>query len=60
MIGVALVLGGLIFGRGLAMVFYFLNQRTGAIACAMLGALAVISGMGLQGAAAKLLRSKPQ
>ena len=30
MTGLALVMFGMIFGGGLAMVFYFLNQRTGA------------------------------
>lgn len=60
MTGLALVMFGMVFGGGLAMVFYFLNQRTGAIICAAAGIAAMCAGIYLQAAAAKLLRSKPQ
>ena len=60
MTGLALVMFGMIFGGGLAMVFYFLNQRTGAIICAATGIAVMGAGIYLQAAAAKMLRSKPQ
>ena len=60
MTGLALVMFGMVFGGGLAMVFYFLNQRTGAIVCAAAGIAAMCAGIYLQAAAAKLLRSKPR
>ena len=60
MTGLALVMLGMVFGGGLAMVFYFLNQRTGAIVCAATGIAVMCAGIYLQAAAAKLLRSKPQ
>lgn len=60
MTGLALVMFGMIFGGGLAMVFYFLNQRTGAIICAATGIAVMGAGIFMQAAAAKMLRSKPQ
>ncbi len=60
MTGLALVMFGMIFGGGLAMVFYFLNQRTGAIICAATGVAVMGAGIVMQAAAAKALRSKPQ
>ncbi len=58
MTGLGFVMFGLIFGGGLAMVFYFLGQRTGAIVCVAAGGVAVLVGIVLQARAAKLLRSK--
>ena len=60
MTGLALVMFGMIFGGGLAMVFYFLNQRTGAIVCAAAGIAVMGAGVFMQAAAARMLRSKPQ
>ena len=58
MIGMALVMGGMIFGGGLAMVFYFLGQRPAAMAAGLLGAGFAMAGVWLQISGAKLLRSK--
>lgn len=58
MTGLALVMFGLIFGGGLAMVFYFLNQRSAAIVCAIIGAGVMGAGIYLQAMGARLLRSK--
>jgi hypothetical protein len=58
MTGLALVMAGLVFGGGLAMVFYFLGQRPGAIVSAVIGVGAILLGILMQAAAAKLLRSK--
>jgi len=58
MTGLALVMGGMVFGGGLAMVFYFLGQRPGAIVCAVIGVGAILLGVVMQASAAKLLRSK--
>jgi hypothetical protein len=58
MTGLALVMGGMVFGGGLAMVFYFLGQRTSAIICAAIGAAGVAAGIVMQMQGAKLLRSK--
>jgi drug/metabolite transporter (DMT)-like permease len=58
MTGLALVMGGMVFGGGLAMVFYFLGQRESAIICAAIGGVGVIAGVVMQASAAKLLRSK--
>jgi uncharacterized membrane protein len=58
MTGLALVMFGLIFGGGLAMVFYFLNQRLGAMICVAIGAAVVGVGIVLQIAGGKILRSK--
>ena len=58
MTGLALVMGGMVFGGGLAMVFYFLGQRESAIICAAIGGVGVIVGVVMQASAAKLLRSK--
>ena len=58
MTGLALVMFGLIFGGGLTMVFYFLNQRSGAIVCAIIGAGVMGAGIYLQAMGARLLRSK--
>ena len=60
MTGLAMVMLGMVFGGGLAMVFYFLGQRTGAIICAAGGVAVMGAGIYLQASAAKLLRSKPQ
>jgi len=59
MTGLALVMFGLIFGGGLAMVFYFLNQRPGAIVCVAIGAAVVGVGVVLQVAGGRLLRKQP-
>jgi hypothetical protein len=58
MTGLALVMFGLIFGGGLAMVFYFLNQRPAAIVCMLIGAAVMGAGIAFQVAGGKLLRSK--
>jgi hypothetical protein len=58
MTGMALVMGGMIFGGGLAMVFYFLGQRPAAMAAGLLGAGAAVVGVWLQISGARLLRSK--
>ena len=58
MTGLALVMFGLIFGGGLAMVFYFLNQRPGAMICVTAGAIVVGAGVALQVAGGRLLRRK--
>ena len=42
MTGLALVMGGMVFGGGLAMVFYFLGQRPGAIVSAVIGVGAIV------------------
>ena len=58
MTGLALVMGGMVFGGGLAMVFYFLGQRPGAIVSAVIGVGAILLGILMQASAARLLRSK--
>ena len=58
MTGLALVMGGMVFGGGLAMVFYFLGQRPGAIVSAVIGIGAILLGVVMQASAAKILRSK--
>lgn len=58
MIGAGLVMFGLIFGGGLAMVFYFLNVRPGAIASVAVGGVAIVVGIVMQSRGAKLVRSK--
>jgi uncharacterized membrane protein len=58
MTGMALVMGGLIFGGGLAMVFYFLSVRMGAYVSILIGVVAILIGIWLQVRGAKLLRSK--
>jgi hypothetical protein len=58
MTGLALVMGGMVFGGGLAMVFYFLGQRPGAIVSAVIGVGAILLGILMQASAAKILRSK--
>ncbi len=58
MIGAGLVMFGLIFGGGLAMVFYFLGQRPGAIAAVVAGGVAILVGIVFQSRGAKLIRSK--
>ena len=58
MTGMALVMGGLIFGGGLAMVFYFLNIRPAAMAAGLFGAALAVAGIWLQVSGARLLRSK--
>ena len=59
MTGMGLVMGGLIFGGGLAMVFYFLNVRMGSYVSISIGVVAILAGIWLQMRGAKLLRSKP-
>jgi Kef-type K+ transport system membrane component KefB len=59
MTGLALVMFGLIFGGGLAMVFYFLNQRPGAMICVAAGAALVGVGIVFQIAGGRMLRKKP-
>jgi len=58
MTGLALVMFGLIFGGGLAMVFYFLNQRAGAIVCIGVGAAIVGTGIAFQVVGGRLLRKQ--
>ena len=58
MTGLGLVMGGMVFGGGLAMVFYFLGQRPGAIVSAVMGVGAILLGILMQASAAKILRSK--
>ena len=58
MTGMGLVMGGLIFGGGLAMVFYFLNVRMGSYVSISIGVVAILAGIWLQMRGAKLLRSK--
>ncbi len=58
MTGLAMVMLGMVFGGGLALVFYFLGQRTGAIICAVVGVVVMGAGIYLQTSGAKLLRSK--
>ncbi|MEQ1781921.1 MAG: hypothetical protein ABMA14_11220 [Hyphomonadaceae bacterium] len=60
MTGLAMVMLGMVFGGGLAMVFYFLGQRTGAIICAAAGVVVIGAGIYLQTSGTKLLRNKPQ
>ncbi len=58
MTGIALVMGGLTFGGGLAMVFYFLSIRPAAMAAGLFGAVLAVVGVWLQISGARLLRSK--
>ncbi len=58
MTGMGLVMGGLIFGGGLAMVFYFLSIRPAAMAAGLIGVALAGAGIWLQLTGAKLLRSK--
>lgn len=58
MTGLAMVMLGMVFGGWLAMVFYFLNQRTGAIVCAAAGIAVMGAGIFLQTSGARMLRSK--
>ena len=58
MTGMGLVMGGLICGGGLAMVFYFLNVRMGSYVSISIGVVAILAGIWLQMRGAKLLRSK--
>lgn len=58
MTGMGLVMGGLIFGGGLAMVFYFLSVRMGSYVSISIGVVAILAGIWLQMRGAKLLRSK--
>ncbi len=57
MTGLGLVMGGCVFGGGLAMVFYFLNLRPAAIVAGLLGGAMVIAGIWLQMSGARLLRT---
>ena len=58
MTGLAVVMLGMVFGGGLAMVFYFLGQRTGAVICAAAGVAVMGAGIYLQTTGARMLRSK--
>ncbi|RYY99495.1 MAG: hypothetical protein EON61_18310 [Alphaproteobacteria bacterium] len=58
MTGAGLVMGGLIMGGGLAMVFYFLSIRMGAMVSILFGVAAILVGIWLQMRGAKLLSSK--
>lgn len=58
MTGMGLVMGGLVFGGGLAMVFYFLSIRPAAMAAGLIGVVLAGAGVWLQVAGARLLRSK--
>jgi hypothetical protein len=59
MTGMGLVMGGIILGGGIAMVFYFLSNRPAAMVAGLLAVLAIVAGVVVQFQGAKLLRSKP-
>ena len=58
MTGMALVMGGLIFGCGLALVVCFLHFRPAAVAAGGFGVVLAGAGIWLQVSGARLLRSK--
>ncbi len=58
MIGAGLVMFGMIFGGGLAMVFYFLGQRTPGMFAGIAGAAVVLVGIFIQGAGARAIKGK--
>ncbi len=60
MTGAGLVMAGLILGGGLAMVFYFLSIRMGAMVSILIGVVAILIGIWLQMRGAKLLRAPPR
>lgn len=56
MLGAGLVMFGMIFGGGLAMVFYFLNLRLHGMVVGLLGAGVVLGGIFIQGAGARAVK----
>lgn len=58
MIGAGLVMFGMIFGGGLAMVFYFIGQKPGAIAAIAAGGVAILAGIVIQARGARMIRRK--
>lgn len=56
MLGAGLVMFGMIFGGGLAMVFYFLGQRTPGMFTGLAGAAVVLAGIFIQGAGARAVK----
>jgi hypothetical protein len=58
MIGAALVMFGMIFGGGLAMVCYFMNLRTVGMFVGVGGAAVVLVGIFIQGAGARVIKGK--
>jgi len=56
LLGVGLVMFGMIFGGGLAMVFYFLNLRLHGVIAGLCGAAFVLGGMFIQAAGAQAVR----
>jgi hypothetical protein len=56
MIGAGLVMFGMIFGGGLAMVFYFLGQRTPGMFVGLAGAAVVLVGIFIQNAGARAVK----
>jgi hypothetical protein len=58
MTGLAMVMFGMVFGGGLAMVFYFLGQRSGAVICAAAGVAVMGAGIYMQATGARMLRSR--
>jgi uncharacterized membrane protein len=56
MLGAGLVMFGMIFGGGLAMVFYFLNLRLHGMVVGLLGAAVVLIGIFIQGAGARAVK----
>lgn len=60
MTGLGLVMGGCVFGGGLAVVFHFLSLRPAAIVAGLLAAVAVLIGVWLQVSGARLLRNNQE
>ena len=58
MLGAGLTMFGMIFGGGLAMVFYFLNIRLGAMVSIGAGLIAICIGIWFQAQGTKLIRNK--
>lgn len=58
MTGAALVMFGLIFGGGLAMLFYFLGQKPGAIVAIAAGGVSILVGIVFQSRGARVIKSK--
>ena len=56
MLGAGLVMFGMIFGGGLAMVFYFMGQRTPGMFAGLAGAAVVLAGIFIQGAGARAVK----
>ena len=56
LIGAGLVMFGMIFGGGLAMVFYFMDLRLHGMIVGLLGAAVVLGGIFIQGAGARAVK----